>query len=94
MPVTPTTSVTPAKPAAAAPAASPAAFRYKITADGVGPWNKGDIITQADIDKNPQFGGVARLRDELHAIEDHFDAPPPQPAPGTVNVTRAGVPNA
>lgn len=49
--------------------------RYKITADGVGPWKRGDVISDQDLKDNPQYGGVERLRDQLGSIEDTLDQP-------------------
>ncbi len=50
---------------------------YRVKAD-TGPWKAGDIITDADLNANPRFGGSARLRDKLGSIED-TDAEPLQP---------------
>ncbi len=77
-----------------AEAKASAQFKFRVTAGSVGPWKQGEIISQADIDKQPQFGGVARLRDEQHAIEDYFEAPPPHPTMPLPTVVKGTGPNA
>jgi hypothetical protein len=47
---------------------------YK-TKGSVGPWAPGTVITDEDLKKHPNLGGVARLRDKLSAIEDTTDEP-------------------
>lgn len=50
---------------------------YK-TKNAVGPWSAGAIITDEDLKQHPEFGGVARLRDKLGAIEDTNEKPNPE----------------
>jgi hypothetical protein len=47
---------------------------YKVKS-AAGPWTAGQVITDADLAANPQYGGVKRLRDKLGAIEDTFEVP-------------------
>lgn len=62
--------------------------QYKVTANAIGTWAQGQVITDEDLKANPQFGGVERLRDQLKAIENHEPAPV-RPAPANVRTTAA-----
>lgn len=48
---------------------------YKLVKGSIGTWNEGDIVTDDDLKKYPNLGGVARLRDKLGVIEDTTDEP-------------------
>jgi hypothetical protein len=50
---------------------------YKVK-NATGPWPAGTIITDEDLKRHPEFGGVVRLRDELGSIEDTNEKPNPE----------------
>ena len=66
------------------------AKRYKVTADGVGPWAKGQVISDDDLKANPQFGGDERLRDQLNSIEDTTEKAEDVNEPARFRATGAG----